>query len=259
MKNIVITNRKGGVGKTTTAFQLAYWLAAHNRKTLLIDMDPQGNLTKTASKRKNLIGTYDLLLGKEDINDIIDSELGDNKPDLLHADNELSRIEGVLLTANNREYRLKEALDKLKVKYDYVIIDTPPSLSVLTQNAMVASNHVVITAQADTYSTSGLMDVYDDIEAVKKYRNPNLTIEGILLTRFVARTKLAEQSRRNIKEIAAKMGTKVFFSTIRETTIIRESQAVEKSIFEYAEKSEVAKDYERFINELLGGMRSGQS
>ena len=250
IKVIAVVNRKGGVGKTTTAFQIASWLAMKNKKILAVDSDPQGNFTKTASNEIDAMGLYEILTRRENINDLIE-KLGENKFDLIHSDDELARAESVLLSETDREYRLKEAFADLKNEYDYVVIDTPPSLSVLTTNAMVAADILIVTAQADTYSTSGLMTLYNDVNVVKKYCNPNLIIDGILITRFAPRTSLAIHVREILKELAEKMQTKLYNSVIRETTVIRESQAAGQSIFDYAPKSAGALDYENFMLELF--------
>ena len=155
-----------------------------------------------------------------------------------------------------KEYRLKEALEKIEKNYDFCIIDTPPALGILTINALTASDSVIIPAQADIYSLQGIENLEETIKAVKKYCNPNLKIEGILLTRYNPRTILSREVSEMAEKLAEKLETKLFKAKIRDAVAVKEAQISQESLFKYAPKSNVTKDYEGFINEFLGKERS---
>ena len=155
-----------------------------------------------------------------------------------------------------KEYRLKEALEKIEKDYDFCIIDTPPALGILTINALTASDSVIIPAQADIYSLQGIENLEETIKAVKKYCNPNLEIEGILLTRYNPRTILSREVSEMAEKLAKKLETKLFKAKIRDAVAVKEAQISQESLFKYAPKSNVTQDYESFINEFLGKERS---
>ena len=163
-----------------------------------------------------------------------------------------------LLNDTGKEYRLKEALKILENEYDYIIIDTPPALGILTINSLTASHKAIITAQADIYSLQGIKQLSQSIEAVKKYCNKNLLIDGVLLTRYNSRSILTKDMTENMKRMAESIGTKLYKSKIRECTAIKEAQAIGQNIFDYAKKSNATKDYEEFINEILEGASNEQ-
>lgn len=248
MEVIAIVNKKGGVGKTTTALATAAGLAKRGFAVLAIDLDSQANFSLTAKAETDVIGAYEVLTGQEDINEAIQERPG--AYDLIAADNNLTGADAAI-TETGKEYRLKEALQGLRKKYDYVIIDTPPNVGILTTNALTAANRIVITAQADTYSAAGLMQLSKSITAIKKYCNTLLMIDGILLTRYNPRTVLAAHLRGVFEKIAGEMETKVYETYIRENISLREAQAEKQSIFDYEQSSNGAADYDSFLNELI--------
>ena len=248
MVNICIINKKGGVAKTTTAINLGAGLQRKGYSVLYVDLDSQCNLSVCAGadiEGKTVLG---VLTEQTDINEAIQTlELFG---DVLPAGLNLSGADGVI-TDTGKEYRLSEALATLKKNYDFCIIDTPPALGVLTINAITAADWLVIPAQADIFSRDGLLQLDRTIRLNKKYCNPKLKIAGILLTRYSDRNVLSKNLKETFEEIAKKMGTKVFDSSIREGIALKEAQVVHQAIFDYAPKTKVAEDYMNFINEFL--------
>lgn len=248
MVNICIINKKGGVAKTTTAINLGAGLQMKGYSILYVDLDSQCNLSVCSGANiegKTVLG---VLTEQTDINEAIQEStlFGD----ILPADLALSGADGVI-TDTGKEYRLSEALEKLNKKYDFCIMDTPPALGVLTINAITAADWLVIPAQADIFSRDGLLQLDRTIRLNKKYCNPKLKIAGILLTRYSDRNVLSKNLKENFEEIAKKMGTKVFGSSIREGIALKEAQVVHQTIFDYAPKTKVAEDYKKFTNEFL--------
>ena len=247
MKEIIgIINQKGGVSKTSTALALWSGLAElKHLKTLCIDLDPQCNLTVSSGANMNTATVLDVLLGKSSAKDAVQhTKLGD----VIASHKGLSGIE-VLLTQVGREYKLRDAL-KFLSDYDVVILDTPPSLGILTINALTASTSIIIPANADFFSMYGISQLGETIESVKEYTNLGLKIDGVLLTRYTDRTILSRDMAENIKKLAERLKTKVFKTTIREAVSVREAQVSQQSIFVHAPQAKVALDYENFINEL---------
>ena len=151
-----------------------------------------------------------------------------------------------------KEYRLKEALENVADQYDYIIIDTPPALGILTVNALTACQSVIIPSQADIYSIQGIEQLSETMKPVKKYCNPGLEIEGILLTRYSARSVLSREVADMLEELAAKLGTKLFKTKIREAIAVKEAQISQQSLFEYSPKAKPTEDYNALIDELIG-------
>lgn len=247
-KIIAITNQKGGVGKSTTAEALTADLKSRGYKVLAIDLDPQGNMTHTSRASTSGATALGVLTGEVEAKDAIrHTEMGD----IIPAHSGLAGADA-FIADTGKEYRLKEALEPVKDKYDYIIIDTPPALGILTVNALTAADSVIIPAQCDIYSLNGIDQLYKTINPVRKYCNPDLKIDGILLTRNNERTMLSKEVTELAGQLAERIGTKLFKSSVREAVAIKEAQIYQKSIFEYASKSKVAADYRAFTDEVLG-------
>lgn len=191
-KIIAIANQKGGVGKTTTCINLAASLAATHRKVLLVDMDPQGNATMGSGIDKNDVSltTCDLLLGEAEVEQVL--QRGDSVGyDILPTNSDLTAAEVTLMQKMGKERRLRVALGDIKDRYDYILIDCPPSLNMLTLNSLVAADSVMIPMQCEYYALEGLSALVDTIESIRKTVNPDLKIEGLLRTMFDPRNNLA--------------------------------------------------------------------
>lgn len=251
MHTVAIINQKGGVGKSTTAQALAAGLSLKGYKPLLVDLDPQCNTSFTAAAASSPTITG-LLLGEVSAAAAIQhTALGD----IIAASKALSGAD-TMITGTGREYRLREALEPLQAVYDFIVIDTPPALGILTVNALVAADTVVIPAQADIYSLQGIAALSETLQPVKKYCNAGLQIAGILLTRFSPRAVLSRDIAEQAEQAAGQLQTKVFKATIREAIAVKEAQINQQSIFAYSPKSRVADDYKRFTEEFLNSLYS---
>ena len=250
MKTLVIANQKGGIGKTTTATNIASILENKGNHTLLIDADMQGNSSDTYNAKIEGAATlFDVLLDDERIplNEAVQqTECGD----IVSSDPLLRRADEILRTDTEGLYRLQDALKELK-GYDYVVIDTAPAINSILHNALIAADDVIIPVTADRYALQGLSQLKETIEAIKRRQNQNLKIDGLLLVRFNARTRLAQEVQEDLKTIAKSMNTKVFDATIRESTKAKEAQAMKKTLIEYAPESTTAQDYIAVVDELL--------
>jgi chromosome partitioning protein len=244
---IAIINQKGGVGKSTTALALGAGLSLKGYRVLYIDLDAQGNLTYTLGANDNGLTILDALTRTATAAQTIQhTEQGDiipASPDLAGADTVINTV--------GKEYRLKEAIEPIKGNYDYIIIDTPPALGILTINALTACVGAIIPAQADIYSLKGIGQLHSTIQTVKQYCNPSLTVKGILLTRYSPRAILSREIAEVIDQTAQGLHTKLFKTTIREAIAVKEAQASQQDIYSYAPKSNAATDYRAFIEELL--------
>ena len=248
MNVITLINKKGGVAKTTTALALASGLSKRGFKVLAIDCDAQGNFSKTSGGENDVVGIYDVLTGKEDINDAV-QEL--ESYDLIGADKRLSNID-VALNKPGREYQLKKALKNLKKNYDFCVIDNPPALNVAVANTLVAGNKAIICTSAEAFAVDGLMELSSSLDDVQEFMNPELKIGGILITMFNPRTVIGQHQQGQLKKIAEVMKTKVYKTVIRRCNTISVSQSERKSIFNYP-SSNAALDYENFLEEFLNG------
>jgi chromosome partitioning protein len=245
---IAICNQKGGVGKSTTAEGLAEGLTRSGKKTLLVDLDPQGSISLTAGASLDGPTIYEVMTTQAEAAKAVQQRPG--RTDIIPSGKNLSRLDIELITVG-KEYRLKERIKPLFPLYDYIVIDTPPSLSILTTNALTAADSVIITAQADVYSLQGIGQLYDTIVAIKEYTNPTLSFAGILLTRHSPRSILSRDMARAANDTAKSIGTFLYTTVIREGIALKEAQANRQSIYDYAPKSNAAADYAAFTDEYL--------
>lgn len=246
MKIIAVANQKGGIGKTTTSLALAAGLQRLKKKVLLVDLDPQANASDTYRAEIEGVGTaYDLLVDG-DTDCIQTTPVGD----IIAGDPNLKDA-AKLLDGVSAAYRLKKGLASIAPNYDYVILDTPPALSVLLTNALTAADTVVIPLTSDRYGLHGLVQLNDTINDIKEFTNPSLNVAGLLLVKYRKKTTLAKAVDETLPEYAELFGTKIFNTTIRESIEARKAQAVQSGLFEYAPYCNTARDYENFIKELL--------
>lgn len=248
-KIITVTNQKGGVGKTTTCSALCGCLSRMNKKVLALDLDPQGNLSFSLGADGDSSYTiYDVFKGRADIYDTVQHC---DCCDVIPSNIMLSAVE-LELTSVGREYILREHLSTISDDYDYVVIDTPPALSILTINAYAASQQLVIPMVPEILSLQGISQLKETIFAVKKYYNPSLEIRGILLNKYSPRLVLTKEVEELANIIADQLDTDVFEQKISGSVIIAEAPAHAKTIIEYAPRSKSAHEYMDLTYEILG-------
>jgi chromosome partitioning protein len=249
-KIITICNQKGGTGKTTSAINIAVFLAVAGKKVILIDLDPQANATSGTGINKHNIqkSTYHVLLEEADINEILEPTA---VPGLMLAPSnlDLTGAEVELVGSLGREYRLKRALEKVKQEYDFIIIDSPPSLGLLTINGLCAADSVIIPVQCEYYALEGLTQLNNTIKLVKENINPALTIEGVLLTMADYRTNLTKEV---IQEARSHFKDKVYQTVIPRNIRLTEAPSFGKPIYLYDKDSLGAQKYEDLCREILG-------
>ena len=248
-KFIAIANQKGGVGKTTTAVNLSAALGTFDKKILLIDLDPQANCTSGVGIDKNKIDKqiYGLLLGEYDIySAIIQTEISNLK--IIPSNIDLIGAEIELLSFSDKEKRLENVLDRIDTKFDYVLIDCPPALNILTINALVACNDLLIPIQCEYYALEGIVQLLKTIRLIQKGLNQNLTIFGILLTMYDRRLLLSEHVA---KEVRRFFGNKVFHTIIDRNVKLSEAPGFGKSILSYDINSRGAQNYLKLAMEII--------
>jgi len=244
-----VTNQKGGVGKTTTTVNLAASLAEYGKKVLLIDLDPQGNATTGSGLDKNDLknSTYEVIMAEARASDTIVRPEGLDF-DVMPTNSDLTAAEVELLDIKLREHRLRIALESTRDKYDFILIDCPPSLSMLTVNALVASQGVLIPIQCEYYALEGLSSLLKTIERVKQRANPNLEITGLLRTMFDARNNLANQvSRQLINHFEGK----VFHSIVPRNVRLAEAPSHGLPVLNYDRSSRGSIAYMALASELM--------
>ena len=247
-KVISIANQKGGVGKTTTTVNLGTILAKKGKKVLLIDTDPQGNATSGLGVTKEVENsTYDLLVGDVELENVIQESSVKNLK-ICPSNINLAGAEVELVSMMSREQRLKTKLDVIKDKFDYILIDCPPSLGLITLNAFTASDSVLIPVQCEYFALEGLGQLLNTVNLVKKHLNKNLEIEGALLTMYDARTNLSNQV---VKEVKKYFENKVYKTVIPRNVRLSEAPSYGMPITIYDPRSKGAKAYEKFAKELL--------
>ena len=248
MKVLAITNQKGGVGTTTTAVNLAASLAAEGQRVLLIDMDPQGNATTGAgiTKKEALPTVYQLLIGASTLLEVCIKT--DFAFDILPANRELAGAEVEMIELDQREYRLKKALQQNHAEYDFVLIDCPPALNMLTVNALVAADSVLIPMQCEYYALEGLSDLVETLRKVRAHLNPRLEIEGLLRTMYNPQSTLTQQVS---SELESHFGNKVYKTIVPRNVRLAEAPSYGKPVIAFDKNSKGAQAYSALAKEIL--------
>lgn len=249
MKVISLVNQKGGVGKTTTAVSLASYIGKKKKKVLLIDLDPQANATSGLGTEKNELEntTYDLLINETPVTEVI-LETSAQNVDIIASNINLAGAEVELVNAISRENILRTAVEEIRDDYDYIIIDCPPSLGLLTINALTASDGIIIPIQGEYYALEGLSQLVETINIVKKKLNPDIEILGVVLTMFDMRTQLSKQVKEEVEDYFKK---KVFKTIIPRNVRLAEAPSHGLAISDYDKSSKGAKAYEALAAEVI--------
>lgn len=250
MRIIVVASQKGGTGKTTTAAAIACWAAEHGKKTLAVDLDPQGSLTHIFRGDGTAPGAYELMKGEAKASQIC--QTGEGFPDLVSASLQLAGADMEFSTKPGRDFFLRKALEGDSGRWDLGIVDTPPTLGTLLVNALTAADKVIIPLQADTFAAQAIFQLMETIGQVKQYCNRDLEVAGVLLTRYSSRTVLSRDHREDLEEKCAALNLRLL-PPISEGIAVKEAQTLQQSLFAYAPKSRPAMDYCEVIKEILGG------
>ncbi len=246
---IVITSGKGGVGKTTTAINLSASLAFMNKKVLAIDMDPQGNMSSGLGLDKDDIDKtiYDMIIGEAEIEEVIQRGTIENL-DILPSNVDLSAVEIELIDVENKEFVVKNSVQKIRDQYDFIIIDCPPSLSLLTINSMTTADSVLVPIQCEYYALEGLSQLIHTVELVKDRLNSGLEIEGVVFTMFDARTNLSLQVVENVKD---NLQQNIYKTIIPRNIRLAEAPSYGTPINQYDPRSAGAESYMRLAEEVI--------
>lgn len=260
-KIITVTNQKGGTGKTSTSLFTSYGLALKGYRVLLIDLDSQADASfSTGIQYDPRKTSLEVILGEIKADDAI-VPVKTKKPaklDLLPASPNLASLDIQLVKRQllDAQYNLSEALKTVLSNYDYVVIDTPPAISMAVLNALTVSDYVIVPTQADIYGLKGLGNLANTIQSIRSRSNPRLRVLGILLGRYNARTKFTQAITNMLNSTSQQLNTKVFDTKIREAIVIKEAQGEQTNLFEYAPNAKATKDVNNFITELLGGLNN---
>lgn len=248
MTTIAIANQKGGVGKTTTAINLSAALAMRGKRTLLIDLDPQANSSITFAEPTETGGSmYDVLAAEAPLDSVVLASRVSGL-DLAPARISLAKLEAMLVGELDGPFRLKDRLAAMNGRYDFVVIDTPPALGLITVNALVAASHVLIPVQSSYFALEGTDDLLETVEKIRARPNPDLKLLGAVITLHDKRTTLARDVHKAIGEVFA---GRVFETTISKSIRLEESPAHRESIFTFAPQSSGAYEYYRLCEEVI--------
>jgi len=246
-KTVVFANQKGGVGKTTTAANLGAYVAEAGKKVLLVDFDPQGNLSSCVGANRDKPGIYEVIVGKIDIHDALQKSAMEGM-DILSSNINLSGASVELINQEDREYFLRTHLNGISEEYDYIFIDCPPSLGVLTLNGLVAADSVIIPLQCEYFALEGLSLLLKTVKTVQKDLNKELTIDGILFTMYDSRTRLANEV---VQEVSGYFKDKVFRTIIPRNIRLSEAPSHGVPVNLYDKTCIGARSYERLAGEVL--------
>lgn len=248
-RTIAVANQKGGVGKTTTAINLSACLADKGQKVLAIDMDPQGNMTSGLGLDKDSVEktVYDIIIGECGTDEVIQKEVLENL-DILPSNIDLSAAEIELIGIEDKEYIIRNAIEGIKDQYDYIIIDCPPSLSMLTINAMTTADSVLVPIQCEYYALEGLSQLIHTVELVKDRLNDRLEIEGVVFTMYDARTNLSLQVVENVKD---NLQQNIYKTIIPRNIRLAEAPSYGMPINKYDPKSSGCESYMRLAEEVM--------
>jgi chromosome partitioning protein len=246
---LLLATNKGGTGKTTATASLSAALLLRGYKVLLIDVDPQANLSYIVGADATQPGAYEILAQGLKVDNVIQ---GTRHGDVISSSPRLA-IDGII-SGSGKEQKLKTALAPFRTLYDFILIDSPPSLGILTVNALIAADGLIIPAQADVLSLQALSQFGATVETIKSHANQKLKTYGIVLMRYSSRMSMNIEAKEAIEKVAQQLGTKVYKTSVRECVVLRESQAQKQSIFSYAPKSHAAKDFEALTTEILKDM-----
>lgn len=242
-----IINQKGGVSKTTTAHALATGLTLRGYSTLVVDADPQGNITYTMNADPDAQSLYEVLREEAQATDVIQHTVqGDILPSSL-----LLSAADLEFTQTGREFLLRDGLQPILDRYSHIIIDSPPTLGILTINAMTASTDLIIPMGADIYSLQGLAQLHSTVGKVQRFCNPGLTIAGLLITRYNRRAVLTRELTATISQTAQRLGTRLYGTVIREGIAVKEAQTMRTSLYDSHPDANPTQDYLSLVDEYL--------
>lgn len=252
---IAVSNQKGGVGKTTTTTSLAQVLNHNGFRVLVVDFDPQGNLSFSVGVDSNeCVTIYEVIKGVIPTNKAIQKN---GLVDLLASNILLSGME-VEFTSSGREFLLHRALQSIKNKYDFILIDTPPSLSILTVNAFVASDYILVPLTPDIFSLQGVTEIFETVSYIKKTCNPKVRFLGMFLNKYSDRSKIQREVKGVCEMISNDTGIPLLKTCVRNSTAIIEAQSIQANIVNYAPKNQAVLDYFKLSEEILEGIKNGR-